>query len=361
MRPLAYPQPGASARREHPSARKPCERPALQSTRMAQTDLSRVALVVPVRDEEAAIPTLMASVAAQTRQPDELIVVDAGSRDDTVRRIREARWEGRLLLLTRGPLYPGEARNEGVLATSAEWIAFTDAGITLDPRWLEELASAAGAGVQVVMGNSDPLVEDAFSRCVALVCMGTLDESGWRGPTVPCMLIRRDVLEGVGGFQAHRAAEDQILFDQIKAAGFKVAINTRARVRWEPPRNLSRLFARFMTYSYHNLAAGRARFWHLGLLRSYVGFLVAATVATALGGVSWALVLVPAFFLTRASRAAWQKRDSFDFPTFQIQTILGAGAVLAIVDLATLAGAGRFLFRRVLGRPVEDEQRAPYL
>jgi hypothetical protein len=41
----------------------------------------RLALVVPFLDEETLLPTLLASIAAQVRPPDRLLLVDDGSRD----------------------------------------------------------------------------------------------------------------------------------------------------------------------------------------------------------------------------------------------------------------------------------------
>ena len=43
----------------------------------------RLALVVPFLDEEAFLPSLLASIAAQVRPPDRVVLVDDGSRDDS--------------------------------------------------------------------------------------------------------------------------------------------------------------------------------------------------------------------------------------------------------------------------------------
>ena len=47
----------------------------------------RVSLIVPLQDEEATVCTLLASIAEQTRPPDEIVLVDAGSQDETCQRI----------------------------------------------------------------------------------------------------------------------------------------------------------------------------------------------------------------------------------------------------------------------------------
>jgi glycosyltransferase involved in cell wall biosynthesis len=44
----------------------------------------RVSLVVPIRNEEGTLATLIESIGRQTRAPDEVVLVDGGSADRTV-------------------------------------------------------------------------------------------------------------------------------------------------------------------------------------------------------------------------------------------------------------------------------------
>ena len=44
-------------------------------------NLDRVSLVVPLRDEEGSVADLIRSLLAQTRPPDEVVLVDGGSTD----------------------------------------------------------------------------------------------------------------------------------------------------------------------------------------------------------------------------------------------------------------------------------------
>ncbi|HEV2765010.1 MAG TPA: glycosyltransferase, partial [Pyrinomonadaceae bacterium] len=62
----------------------------MSEAKRAEDSGLRVSLVVPVRDEAETIDELLSSIAAQTRPPDEVLIVDGGSRDDTVARVRAA-------------------------------------------------------------------------------------------------------------------------------------------------------------------------------------------------------------------------------------------------------------------------------
>src|SRR5207249_7211793 len=44
-----------------------------------------VSLVIPMKNEETTLPTLIQSIGQQTRPPDEVALVDGGSSDGTVR------------------------------------------------------------------------------------------------------------------------------------------------------------------------------------------------------------------------------------------------------------------------------------
>jgi glycosyltransferase involved in cell wall biosynthesis len=56
----------------------------------AMTERSKVSLITTVKDAAEEIGPFLASLAAQTRVPDEVIVVDGGSSDGTVERLRSA-------------------------------------------------------------------------------------------------------------------------------------------------------------------------------------------------------------------------------------------------------------------------------
>ena len=100
----------------------------------------RVSLICTVLNEAGSVDDLLASVAAQTRPPDEIVIVDGGSLDGTWERL--ASWKARglpLLALRRTGANISLGRNEAIRAAGGEIIAVTDAGVRLDPGWLAAL------------------------------------------------------------------------------------------------------------------------------------------------------------------------------------------------------------------------------
>src|SRR5207244_861116 len=90
----------------------------------------QISLVIPVRNEEQSLPLLVESIRAQTRPPDEIILVDGGSTDGTVALAGAlTAADPRFRVIEAGDATPGRGRNVGIAAARHDWIALTDAGI----------------------------------------------------------------------------------------------------------------------------------------------------------------------------------------------------------------------------------------
>lgn len=97
-------------------------------------------VVIPMLQAEAFVRRSLDSVAAQTYENWDLVVVDNGSSDRSVALVRD--WAAgqprvRLTLLVEPLRGPGAARNTGILATTGDWIAFLDADDCWYPTKLE--------------------------------------------------------------------------------------------------------------------------------------------------------------------------------------------------------------------------------
>lgn len=300
-------------------------------------------LVVPLQDEEATIGSLLSSIVSQTLLPEELILVDAGSRDRTAEMIREFRGPVTPKLVSAARIHPGVARNQGVLQASREWIAFTDGGIRLEPDWLAELGRAASSGVDAVFGNCEPVCDTFFGECAAIAYVSERNQHGTRGFSIASCAVRRAAFEAVGGFPPYRSAEDLIFMERITSR-FRFTWAPAATAHWDIAGTVTGTYRRFSEYAYSNIVAGRARQWQVGLGRLYGGLatLVAAGLLVGAGG--YISVLAPVFFLARAIKAAWLKRRCFTFRTLTPARLIGAACILAVIDVATIAGSLRWVF-----------------
>lgn len=130
----------------------------------------RVALVVSTFDRPAALARLLASVAAQSRAPDELVVADDGSDEATARLVRAhaaaAAHPVRHAWQPHEGFRVARARNAAVARTSAEYLVFVDGDMVLDPEFLADHVEAARPR-HWVQGCRLPLPADATTAVLA--------------------------------------------------------------------------------------------------------------------------------------------------------------------------------------------------
>jgi glycosyltransferase involved in cell wall biosynthesis len=153
-----------------------------------------VSVVIPARDAAGTLGATLAGLAAQSRPPDEVIVVDDGSSDSTVA-IAEASPVVTTVVRGRGA-GPGAARNAGAAVADGDVLAFLDADCVSQPGWL-----AAGIGAldhaDLVQGRTTPPPG---------VHVGPFDRTLW--VTAPWglfetanMFVRRGLFDSLGGFE----------------------------------------------------------------------------------------------------------------------------------------------------------------
>lgn len=91
-----------------------------------------ISVVIPVYNSSEYIARTIESVLAQTHKPDEIIVVDDGSTDETKQKV--AQYEPKVKYIYQTNAGASAARNTGIKTSSGEWIAFLDG----DDEWLPE-------------------------------------------------------------------------------------------------------------------------------------------------------------------------------------------------------------------------------
>lgn len=110
--------------------------------------LESVSVVIPHYRTTDALERALASVAAQTRAPLEVIVVDDGSGPEVVAEVlRLSERFGSSVRVESLPVNvgPAGARNHGWAAARAPWVAFLDADDSWHPRKLEIQGAALAA------------------------------------------------------------------------------------------------------------------------------------------------------------------------------------------------------------------------
>jgi glycosyltransferase involved in cell wall biosynthesis len=158
----------------------------------------RISVVLPVYNRAAYVAEAIESVLAQTVPPDELIVVDDGSTDESVAVVESFARPG-LRLLRQENRGIGAARNRGLASTTGELVAFIDS----DDLWerdklaLQLEAMRESDEVALVFGH---LVEFLSPDCAALAGTLRIATDPFPGISAITLLVRREAALRIGTF-----------------------------------------------------------------------------------------------------------------------------------------------------------------
>lgn len=96
-----------------------------------------ISIVIPLYNKEEYIVETINSVLNQTYKQFEILVIDDGSTDDSIRRI-ESIQDDRIVLISQKNAGVSAARNNGVKQAKYNWIAFLDADDWWSQDYLQE-------------------------------------------------------------------------------------------------------------------------------------------------------------------------------------------------------------------------------
>jgi hopene-associated glycosyltransferase HpnB len=230
-----------------------------------------VAVVVPARDEAEHVGETLRSLLAQDYSgPVRVFLVDDGSTDGTGA-IARAIADPRLVVIDAAPPGPGWSGKLSALAhglqAAAGWtrdgyVLLTDADIVHDPSHLSSLVAHAVADDRAMVSEMAELrCESAAERALVpafvfffqlLYPFARAADPGSRLAAAAggVVLLRRDVLDRVGGIGAIRGAliDDVALARLVKKSGARIwlghATGARSRRPYRGPADVWRMVAR---------------------------------------------------------------------------------------------------------------------
>ena len=165
----------------------------------------KISVVIPTLNRINTLQRALDSVINQTYKPAEIIVVDNGSSDGTLKFLREQ--HPKITILTENKIGVSSARNKGIKKSINQWIALLDSDDAWHPRKLEIQTSMLDSALkeynlihtdEVWFRNNKHINQMKkhkkqggyiFERCLSLCCISPSS-----------VLFKKNILDKVGLF-----------------------------------------------------------------------------------------------------------------------------------------------------------------
>jgi glycosyltransferase involved in cell wall biosynthesis/GT2 family glycosyltransferase len=252
-----------------------------------------ISVVTTVKNEAEQIQDLALGLLAQARSTDRLIVVDGGSADDTLPRLRAlADADPRLRVIVEPGCGISQGRNVGVGQATTDWVACTDAGCVPDPGWLSALRAAAADGrAGLITGTyrasfgqgraweialahvAYPNPEELRRRTPLVRVYGALFGRAYDAtlPTGRSVAFTSRAWRAAGGFPEDLPTAEDVMFGQNAVrAGTRATLCTDACVTWAQRPTLLSNARMFYGYGHGDGLSGDLKLVGRDLLRAGV-------------------------------------------------------------------------------------------
>ena len=294
----------------------------------------KITLISTVKDCAEGVDQFLASLAAQTRRPDEVIIVDGGSTDGTAERFE---LDETITLIREPGANISRGRNIALGAASHDLIAVTDADCVLEPGWLEAIAAPLEAGADVSMGFYAPVIDGFFHSCIAAVNLpldaSEVDPATFM-PSARSVAYRRDAIEMAGGYPEWLAiGEDMWVNHRWRELGLDLRFAPGAVVRWRLRSGMLETWTQYFRYARGDAQAGMYPERHALRFGVYAGAGLALRSRHALPKLA---ALGGAVAYTRTPvRRAYRR---FEDPGERARAIVAVPALMMWMDTAKMAG-----------------------
>ncbi len=221
----------------------------------------KISFITTVFNEEENIDKFLTSLISQSKLPNEIIIVDGGSMDNTMYIISNFQFpiskKNVKILKKKGNRSLG--RNEAIKNTTGDIILCSDAGCILDRDWVKKITEPfENPEVDAVAGYYKGESKNIFQKCLipyVLVMPDRIDPENFL-PATRSMAFKKGVWKRIGGFpEKFSHNEDYVFARKLKKAGANIVLKKDALVYWIPRKNLTEAFIMFFRFAWGDAEA----------------------------------------------------------------------------------------------------------
>lgn len=245
---------------------------------MAELEMNtKVSVICTLKNEATSISSFIESLLSQSRVPDEIILVDGGSKDNSQEIIKSYIKKGAPIhLVVKDGINIAEGRNLAIKYAKYDLIASTDLGCILDSDWLKNLIEPFEkcSETDVVCGWYKPESNNTFEKCLADVTYPKL-ENVLKDPTkfLPSsrsVAYKKKCWKDAGGYPEWLYTAEDTTFDlNLKKMGCKFVFAPNAFVYWKTRPNIKSALKQYYLYG---IGDGQSRLFFKSYLLAYLRY-----------------------------------------------------------------------------------------
>jgi len=212
----------------------------------------KTSLICTLMNEEESVRELLDSIINQTRKPDEVIFVDGGSTDNTIKILKSYQKRNKnIKLIVKKGSNIAQGRNIAIRNAKNDFIASTDGGCILERNWLKNLVETQEISkADVVAGVFKPYSRNLLEFSAGEMICPDIEKlpDDWP-PSSRSAFFSKKAWERAGGYPENLYTAEDTLFNlNLKKTGSKYMIARNAIVNWRMRSSLKKLFRQFYLY-----------------------------------------------------------------------------------------------------------------
>lgn len=242
----------------------------------------KTSFVTTVLNEAKTITLLLDSLQTQTKLPDEVIIVDAGSLDATLDLIKAHRLNqsATVRIISQQGVNRSQGRNLGIKSAQHQIIALSDAGCVLDSDWLTRITEPfKSTSVDSVAGYYQTTTGSVLAQAIApfvAVMPDQLNPETYL-PSSRSLALKKSAWLKVGQYPENLDFCEDLIFAARLKALTRLVVKPDAIVFWQMPVSLKDFYQSLKNYASGDVLAG---YWpHLiKIISVYLRYVVFFTV-----------------------------------------------------------------------------------